>query len=106
MKSTFIKASNWVLESVYLVKNSFKISLFFGMLYLTLYMILPAIPGMQSLGLFAVFIWPFITIYIIFYYQKLSHEEAFDSQKPLEIIKPKIPDILKVGLFSFINAVI
>ena len=106
MKSTFIKASNWVLESVYLVKHSFKISLFFGMLYLTLYMILPAIPGMQSLGLFAVFIWPFITIYIIFYYQKLSQEEAFDSQKPLEIIKPKIPDILKVGLFSFIYAVI
>jgi hypothetical protein len=104
MKSTFIKSSNWVLESIYLVKHSFKISLFFGMLYLVLYMILPAIPGMQFLGLFAVFIWPFVTICIIFFYQKLSQKEPFDLQEALKMIKPKVSGILMVGLLSFIYA--
>ena len=68
MINLFLQTRSWVLQSISLVRQSLKISIFFGMLYLAMYMILPAIPGMQFVGLFSIFLWPFLTIFIIFYY--------------------------------------
>lgn len=102
----FLQIRNWILKSVWLVKQSLKISIFFGMLYLSVYVIFPAIPGMQFMGLFSVFIWPFMTILIVYFYSTIETNKNFSFEKYIETIKPKISNILSVGLFSFAYAVL
>ena len=69
-------------------------------------MILPAIPGMQFLCLFSIFLWPFLTIFIIFYYKSMAEQKLFSFEQCAEMIKPKISSILLVGLFSFFYAIL
>ena len=106
MINLFLQSRSWVLQSISLVRQSLKISIFFGMLYLAMYMILPAIPGMQFVSLFSIFIWPFFTIFIIFYYKAMAEQKLFSFEQCAEMIKPKISSILLVGLFSFFYAVL
>ena len=106
MINIFLQARRWFFESMWLVKQSLKISIFFGMLYLAMYVIFPAIPGMQFLGLFSVFIWPFLTIFIILFYQTLAEKKSFSFDQCIQLVKPKIRNILLVGLFSFFYAVL
>ena len=106
MINLFLQTRSWVLQSISLVRQSLKISIFFGMLYLAMYMILPAIPGMQFVGLFSIFLWPFLTIFIIFYYKAMAEQKLFSFEQCAEMIKPKISSILLVGLFSFFYAIL
>ena len=106
MINIFLQARRWFFESMWLVKQSLKISIFFGMPYLAMYVIFPAIPGMQFLGLFSVFIWPFLTIFIILFYQTLAEKKSFSFDQCIQLVKPKIRNILLVGLFSFFYAVL
>lgn len=106
MINLFLQSRGWFLQSISLIRQSLKISIFFGMLYLAMYMILPAIPGMQFMGLFSIFIWPFLTILIVCYYKALAEKKLFLFEQCVEMIKPKIISVLLVGLFSFFYAIL
>tara|TARA_B110000444_G_scaffold254902_1_gene288220 strand:+ start:344 stop:1096 length:753 start_codon:yes stop_codon:yes gene_type:complete len=106
MINLFLQTRQWVLKTIWLVRQSIKISIFFGMLYLAMYMIFPALPGMQFMGLIAVFIWPFLTIFIILFYRTLAENKPFSFEKCVLLVKPKVSNLLLVGFFSFLYAVL
>ncbi|HCK04176.1 MAG: hypothetical protein HQ470_01655 [Methylophilales bacterium] len=86
MRNSITKACQWILLSLNLFKISIGPSLFIAMTYLLIYLIVPAMPSTQFLTPFTILVWPFITVFILYFYFCVSTNKVFEISDGLKVI--------------------
>jgi len=92
MSKSLIKSYKWILLSLNLFKISLGPSLFLGMSYLLIYLIIPVMPSTQFLGPITILIWPFVTVFILYFYFCVYSKKKFEATDAFKIfsVNPKI----------------
>ena len=99
-----IKVKNWIHSCLILFKQSVRQSLFLGMLYLTIFLFFPILPGLKFLSPITIFLWPFIVLIYIHFYRELDEKRDFDLNQIFNKLKVKFRPLLIIGGFTFIFA--
>ena len=99
-----IKAKNWVHSCLTLFKQSIRQSLFLGMLYLTIFLFFPILPGLKFISPITIFLWPFIVLIYIHFYRELDKKRDFDLKHVFNTLNIKFRPLLSIGGLSFIFA--
>ena len=99
-----IKVKNWIHSCLILFKQSVRQSLFLGMLYLTIFLFFPILPGLKFLSPITIFLWPFIVLIYIHFYRELDEKRDFDLNQIFNKLKVKFRPLLTIGGFTFIFA--
>jgi len=97
-----IKVKNWIYGSLILFRQSVRQSLFFGMLYITIILIIPALPVLQFFSPITIFLYPFIVLIYIHFYRELDSKRNFDIQHIFNLLKVKFRPLLFIGGLTFI----
>ncbi|MDB4040371.1 BPSS1780 family membrane protein [Methylophilaceae bacterium] len=99
-----IKVKNWTYTCLTLFKNSVRQSLFLGMLYLTIFLFFPILPGLKLISPITIFLWPFIVLIFIHFYKELDEKRDFELKSIFNTLKNKFTPLLSIGGLSFIFA--
>ena len=99
-----IKVKNWVSTCLNLFRQTIRQSLFLGMLYLTIFLFMPILPGLKFLSPITIFLWPFIVVIYIHFYKQLDEKSNFNLQYIINLLKVKFKPLLTIGGFCFIYA--
>ncbi len=85
MKKSLNKSYKWILLSLNLFKLSLGPSLFLGMSYFLIYLIIPVMPSTQILGPITILIWPFVTVFILYFYFCVYSKKKFEASDAFKI---------------------
>jgi len=99
-----IKVKNWVHSCLILFKQSVRQSLFLGMLYITIFLFFPILPGVKLIAPITIFLWPFIVLIYIHFYRELDEKRDFELKQIFNTLKIKFRPLLSIGGLSFIFA--
>lgn len=99
-----IKIQKWLYECLFLFKKSIRQSLFLGMLYLTIFLFFPILPGFKFISPLTIFLWPFIVLIYIHFYRELDYKRDFNLQNIINILKIKFIPLLSLGGLCFLFA--
>ena len=98
MKNIFRQSNLWAFQSIQLLRGNIRFSLFLGMLYLFLYIILPSLPKLGFLMPLVVLVWPIvITIYVSFF-KSLDSNKAFKFSEALKMPNESLKGLLALGV--------
>ena len=92
-----IKVKNWIQSCLFLFRQSVRQSLFLGMLYITIILFIPAIPGLKFISPITIFLYPFIVLIYIHFYRELDAKRNFDIQHIFNLLKIKFRPLLFIG---------
>ena len=65
-----VKVKNWIQSCFFIFKQSVRQSLFLGMLYITIILFIPILPGLKLISPITLFLYPFIVIIYIHFYKE------------------------------------
>ena len=97
MKNILIQAHRWVRHSIWLLKSNIRLSLFLGMLYLSLY-ILPGVANLQFLMPITILAWPIVIAVYVNAYKKISLNKPFLFRDIFKIPRKSIRTLLALGV--------
>ena len=97
-----IKVKNWIQHCLFLFKQSVRQSLFLGMLYITIILFIPILPGLSFISPIIIFLYPFIVLIYIYFYRELDAKRNFDIQYIFNSLKIKFRPLLLIGGLTFI----
>ncbi|MDG2253161.1 MAG: BPSS1780 family membrane protein [Methylophilaceae bacterium] len=100
MKNNFIKSYKWILLSLNLFRVSLGPSLFMGMSYLLIYLIIPVMPSTQFLGPLTILIWPFVTVFILYFYFCVHSKKKFEPSNAFKIISANAKGLFSMSILS------
>ena len=106
MKKTLNKSYKWILLSLNLFKLSLGPSLFLGMSYLLIYLIIPVIPSTQILGPVTIIIWPFVTVFILYFYFCVYSKKKFEAADAFKIFSENSKGLFFMSIVSAFYAII
>ena len=106
MKKSLIKSYKWILLSLNLFRISLGPSLFLGMAYLLIYLIIPVMPSTQVLGPITILIWPFVTVFILYYYFCIYSKKKFEAADAFKIFSINPRSLFFMSILSASYAVI
>ena len=95
-----IKVKNWVSTCLNLFRQTIRQSLFLGMLYLTIFLFMPILPGLKFLSPITIFLWPFIVVIYIHFYKQLDEKSNFNLQYIINLLKETSVKSILISLFS------
>lgn len=97
---------SWVKESVALFRQSPRKWLMLALAYVSLFMMLPSLPGFQFFAFLTILIWPiFIALAIRMYRNaELNNTESLSSI--MSIVQPKIATLILLGIVCLLYGVI
>jgi hypothetical protein len=101
-----IKVKNWIQSCLFLFKKSVRQSLFLGMLYLTIILFIPILPGLEFISPITIFLYPFIVLIYIYFYRELDAKRNFDIQHIFNLLKIKFRPLLLIGGLTFIFSIL
>jgi len=96
------RVKNWIQSCLFLFKQSVRQSLFMGMLYITLILFIPIIPGLKFISPITIFLYPFIVLFFIHFYRELDAKRNFDIHHIFNLLKIKFRPLLLIGGLTFI----
>ena len=99
-----IKVKNWIQSCLILFKQSIRPSLFLGMLYVTIFLFFPILPGLKFISPVTIFLWPFIVLIYVHFYRELDAKRDFNLQYIFNLLKAKFRPLLSLGGLSFVFA--
>jgi hypothetical protein len=99
-----IKVKNWIQSCLILFKLSIRPSLFLGMLYVTIFLFFPILPGLKFISPVTIFLWPFIVLIYVHFYRELDAKRDFNLQYIFNLLKAKFRPLLSLGGLSFVFA--
>ena len=99
-----LKVKDWTQNCLFLFSQSIRQSLFLGMLYLTIFLFFPVLPGLKFISPITIFLWPFIVLIYIHFYRELDAKRDFDLQNIFNLLKTKFRPLLFLGGLAFIYA--
>jgi hypothetical protein len=100
MKQSLSKSYKWILLSLNLFKISLGPSLFLGMSYLLIYLIIPVMPSTQFLGSITILIWPFVTVFILYFYFSVYSKKKFEVTDAFKIFSVNPKGLFLMSIFS------
>ncbi len=100
MKNILIQAHRWVRLSIWLLKSNIRLSLFLGMVYLSLY-ILPGVANLQFLMPITILAWPIVAAVYVNAYKKISLNKPFLFRDIFKIPRKSIRTLLALGVICF-----
>ena len=106
MKKSLNKSYKWILLSLNLFKHSLGPSLFLGMSYLLIYLIIPVIPSTQILGPVTIIIWPFVTVFILYFYFCVYSKKKFEAADAFKIFSENPKGLFFMSIVSAFYAII
>ena len=106
MKKSLIKSYKWILLSLNLFKLSLGPSLFLGMSYLLIYLIIPVMPSTQILGPITILLWPFVTVFILYFYFCVYSKTKFEAADAFKIFSGNPKGLFLMSILSTFYAVI
>ena len=106
MRKSFIKSYKWILLSLNLFKLSLGPSLFLGMSYLLIYLIIPLMPSTQILGPITILIWPFVTVFILYFYFCVYTKKKFEAAEVFKIFSVNPRSLFFMSFLSASYAII
>jgi len=106
MNKSLAKSYKWILLSLNLFKISFGPSLFLGMSYLLIYLIIPVMPSTQILGPITILIWPFVTVFILYFYFCVYSKKKFKATDAFKIFSGSPKSLFFMSIVSAFYAII
>jgi hypothetical protein len=106
MKKSLIKSYKWILLSLNLFRISLAPSLFLGMSYLLIYLIIPVMPSTQILGPITILLWPFVTVFILYFYFCAYSKKKFEAVDAFKIFSGNPKGLLFMSIVSALYAAI
>jgi hypothetical protein len=106
MRQSFTKSYKWILLSLNLFKTSLGPSLFLGMSYLLIYLIIPVMPSTQFLGPITILLWPFVTVFILYFYFCVHSKKRFEFADAFKIFSVNPKSLFCMAIVSAFYAVI
>ena len=100
MMQSLNKSYKWILLSINLFKVSLGPSLFLGMSYLLIYLIVPIMPSTQFLGSITILIWPFVTVFILYFYFSVYSKKKFEVADAFRIFSVNPTGLFLMSIFS------
>ncbi|MDB4041988.1 BPSS1780 family membrane protein [Methylophilaceae bacterium] len=100
MKNFLIQSWKWILLSINLFKVSVRSSLFIGMSYLFIYLIIPIMPSTQFLGPVTIIAWPFVTVYILYFYFCVYSKKKFEATEAFKIFSMNPRGLFFISVLS------
>ena len=100
MMQSLNKSYKWILLSINLFKVSLGPSLFLGMSYLLIYLIVPIMPSTQFLGSITILIWPFVTVFILYFYFSVYSKKKFEVADAFRIFSVNPKGLFLMSIFS------
>ena len=97
-----IKVKNWIQSCLFIFKQSVRQSLFLGMLYITIILFIPILPGLKIISPIILFLYPFIVLIYVNFYKELDAKKSFDIQHIFNLLKMKFRPLLLIGGLTFI----
>ena len=98
MKNIFRQSKLWAFQSIQLLRNNIRLSLFLGMLYLFLYIILPSLSGLKFLMPLAIIIWPIVIIIFVSFFKSIDTKQTFEFSKVLKIPNESLKSLVALGV--------
>tara|TARA_B110000261_G_C13075983_1_gene354037 strand:- start:43 stop:807 length:765 start_codon:yes stop_codon:yes gene_type:complete len=106
MRDSLIRSYKWILLSLNLFKISLGPSLFLGMSYLLIYLIIPVMPSTQILGPITILIWPFVSVFILYFYFCVYTKKKFEAADVFKIFSVNPRGLFFMSILSASYAVI
>lgn len=100
MNKFLIQSYKWILLSINLFKISLRVSLFIGMSYLFIYIIIPIMPSTQFLGPVTIILWPFITVFILYFYFCVHSKKKFEVTDAFKIFSKNPRGLFFISILS------
>lgn len=88
---------SWVKESIDLFKTAPRRWLLLALAYIGLFVMLPAIPGLQIFSFFSILIWPVFLAIAMMLYRNVELKKQQNLSEVFENIKPKMSQLIALG---------
>lgn len=103
--SSIRQTQSWLRDIFLILKKTKNHSLVIGYTYLFIFLVLPSLPLIQFLSPIVIILWPVAVVQIINFYRSPDNKKIsifkLDSQ-----IKKSIPQLLRIGLITFLYALV
>jgi hypothetical protein len=97
---------SWVKESLALFKTAPRRWLLLALAYVSLFMMLPSIPGLQFFAFISVLIWPIFLAMAIMMYRNADMKKQQNLGEIFKQIQPKISQLMALGASCLLYAVL
>ncbi len=93
---------SWIAESVALFKQAPAKWIWLSMVYLSIFVFAPSIPGLQLFAFVTIFVWPIFIVIAMRLYRNAEFKKEESFSMVMQLIQPKMRQLLLLGLVSFI----
>jgi len=98
--------TSWAKESLALFKLSPKKWLLLALVYVSLFMMLPSLPGFQVLAIVTVLIWPVFITLAMRMYKNAEYNNTENISDLIAVVQPKITTLMLLGLACLFYGVV
>ena len=97
---------SWVKEIVALFKQSPRKWLLLALTYVSLFMMLPSLPGFQFFALVTILIWPIFIALAIRMYRNAEMKKLENLSETMKMVQPKMVTLMLLGLTCLLYGVV
>lgn len=94
----------WVRESIRLFKLKPQLWMLVSLAYITIFMILPSLPGLGLLGLFTVMLWPVYMALAVMLFRQADLGQTIALNSIVDILKKQAKTLMLLGLACLLYA--
>lgn len=97
---------SWVSESIALFKQSPRKWLILAMAYLSIFLLIPSIPGLQIFAFITILIWPIFIAIGMRMYRNAEYQKEENLSTIMQLIQPKMKKLVMLGLISLLYFIV
>ena len=97
---------SWVKESLALFKTAPRKWLLLALAYVSFFMMLPSVPGLQFLAFVSILLWPVFLAVVIALYRNADIKKQQNFGDLLRVIQPKMPTLMALGAACLLYGVL
>ena len=97
---------SWVKECIALFKTAPRKWLLLGLAYVSIFMMLPGLPGLQFFAFLSIFLMPVFLVFAAIMYRNADMQKQQTMQEILTHIKPKLKQLMALGAVCFLYGIL